>query len=139
MAEVLINLLVQQLGSVVYHHTSEGLKLVLKAKKDVVKFRSTLKLIQNVLHDAEKKQVSDPAVRDWLDQLKDVSYKMDDVLDGWNTKIGKREDEKQETQGSHVEIIASREVLTLLIVDQVKDFKHLIGGCSNLPQVCGGA
>ncbi|KAM5574819.1 putative disease resistance protein RGA3 [Rosa sericea] len=99
MAEVLISLLVEQLGSVVYHHTSEGVKLVLKAKKDVDKFRSILKLIQNVLHDAEKKQVSDPAVRDWLDQLKDVSYKMDDVLDGWNTKIG-----KQETQGSHVEV-----------------------------------
>ncbi|PRQ20778.1 putative P-loop containing nucleoside triphosphate hydrolase, leucine-rich repeat domain, L [Rosa chinensis] len=104
MAEALINLLVEQLGSVVYHHTSEGVKLVLKAKKDVDKFRSTLKLIQNVLHDAEKKQVEDPAVRDWLDQLKDLSYKMDDVLDAWNTEIGKREAEKQETQGSDVEV-----------------------------------
>ncbi|XP_040366556.1 putative disease resistance protein RGA3 [Rosa chinensis] len=104
MAEALVNLLVEQLGSVVYHHTSEGVKLVLKAKKDVDKFRSTLKLIQNVLHDAEKKQVSDPAVRDWLVELKDVSYKMDDVLDAWNTEIGKREAEKQETQGSDVEV-----------------------------------
>ncbi|XP_061989115.1 putative disease resistance protein RGA3 [Rosa rugosa] len=104
MAEALVNLLVEQLGSVVYHHTSEGVKLVLKAKKDVDKFRSTLKLIQKVLHDAEKKQVEDPAVRDWLDQLKDVSYKMDDVLDTWNTEIGKREAEKQETQGSDVEV-----------------------------------
>ncbi|PRQ20765.1 putative P-loop containing nucleoside triphosphate hydrolase, leucine-rich repeat domain, L [Rosa chinensis] len=100
MAEALVNLLVEQLGSVVYHHTSEGVKLVLKAKKDVDKFRRTLKRIQNVLHDAEKRQVSDPAVRDWLDELKDVSYKMDDVLDAWNTEIGKREAEKQETQGS---------------------------------------
>ncbi|PRQ20786.1 putative P-loop containing nucleoside triphosphate hydrolase, leucine-rich repeat domain, L [Rosa chinensis] len=104
MAEALVNLLVEQLGSVVYHHTSEGVTLVLNAKKDVDKFRSTLKLIQNVLHDAEKKQVSDPAVRDWLDELKDVSYKMDDVLDAWNTEIGKREAEKQETQGSDAEV-----------------------------------
>ncbi|PRQ20784.1 putative P-loop containing nucleoside triphosphate hydrolase, leucine-rich repeat domain, L [Rosa chinensis] len=104
MAEALVNLLVEQLGSVVYHHTSEGVKLVLKAKKDVDKFRRTLKRIQKVLHDAEKKQVSDPAVRDWLDELKDVSYKMDDVLDAWNTEIGKREAEKQETQGSDVEV-----------------------------------
>ncbi|PRQ20763.1 putative P-loop containing nucleoside triphosphate hydrolase, leucine-rich repeat domain, L [Rosa chinensis] len=104
MAEALVNLLVEKLGSVVYHHTSEGVKLVLKAKKEVDKFRSTLKLIQNVLHDAEKKQVEDPAVRDWLDQLKDLTYKMDDVLDAWNTEIGKREAEKQETQGSDVEV-----------------------------------
>ncbi|PRQ20771.1 putative P-loop containing nucleoside triphosphate hydrolase, leucine-rich repeat domain, L [Rosa chinensis] len=105
MAEALVNLLVEQLGSVVFHQTSEGVKLILNAKKDVNKFRSTLKLIQNVLDDAEKKQVSDPAVRDWLDQLKDVSYKMDDVLDAWNTETGKREaDEKQETQGSDVEV-----------------------------------
>ncbi|XP_024172166.2 putative disease resistance protein RGA3 isoform X1 [Rosa chinensis] len=104
MAEALVNLLVEQLGSVVYHHTSEGATLVLNAKKDVDKFRSTLKLIQNVLQDAEKKQVSDPAVRDWLDELKDVSYKMDDVLDAWNTEIGKREAENQETQGSDAEV-----------------------------------
>ncbi|XP_062028482.1 putative disease resistance protein RGA4 [Rosa rugosa] len=104
MAEALVNLLVEQLGSVVYHHTSEGVKLVLKAKKDVDKFRRTLKRIQNVLHDAEKKQVSDPAVRDWLDELKDVSYKMDDMLDAWNTEIGIREAEKQETQGSDAEV-----------------------------------
>ncbi|KAM5575116.1 putative disease resistance protein RGA3 [Rosa sericea] len=104
MAEALVNFLVEQLGSVVYHHTSEWVTLVLNAKKDVDKFSSTLKLIQNVLHDAEKKQVSDPAVRDWLDQLKDVSYKMDDVLDAWNTEIGKREAKKQERQGSDVEV-----------------------------------
>ncbi|XP_061989072.1 putative disease resistance protein RGA3 [Rosa rugosa] len=99
MAEALVNLLVEQLGSVVYHHTSEGVKLVLNAKEDVDKFRSILILIQNVLQDAEKKQVEDPAVRDWLDKLKDVSYKMDDVLDAWNTEIG-----KQETQGSDAEV-----------------------------------
>ncbi|KAM5575126.1 putative disease resistance protein RGA3 [Rosa sericea] len=104
MAEALVNLLVEQLGSVVYHHTSEWVTLVFNAKKDVDKFKSTLKLIQNVLHDAEKKQVSDPAVRDWLDQLKDVSYKMDDVLDAWHTEIGKREAKKQERQGSDVEV-----------------------------------
>ncbi|KAK9930006.1 hypothetical protein M0R45_027066 [Rubus argutus] len=91
MAEALISLLVEQLGSVVYHHTDRGVKLVLNAEKDVEKFSRTLKQIQYVLQDAEKKQVSDPSVRDWLDQLKDVSYKMNDVLDAWNTEIGKRQ------------------------------------------------
>ncbi|PRQ20795.1 putative leucine-rich repeat domain, L domain-containing protein [Rosa chinensis] len=35
-------------------------------------------------------------------------------------------------------IITIPDVLTLLIVDQVKDFKHPIAGCSNLPQVYSG-
>ncbi|KAK9929991.1 hypothetical protein M0R45_027053 [Rubus argutus] len=100
MAEALISLLVEQLGSAVYHHTNQGVKLVLNAEKDVKKFSRTLKLIQNVLQDAEKKQVSDDDVRDWLDQLKDVSYKMNDVLDAWNTEIGKRQAEKHESQTS---------------------------------------
>ncbi|XP_024172103.1 putative disease resistance protein RGA4 [Rosa chinensis] len=98
MPEALVSLLVEQLGSVVYHQTSEGVKLVLNGKKDIEKFSSTLKLIKNVLHDAEKKQVSDPGVKDWLDQLKDVSYKMNDMVDAWNTEIGKREAEKQEKE-----------------------------------------
>ncbi|XP_024172168.1 putative disease resistance protein RGA3 [Rosa chinensis] len=131
MAETLVNLLVEQLGSVVYHHASEGVKLVLKAKKDVDKCRSTLKLIQNVLHDAEKKQVEDPAVRDRLDQLKDVSYKMDDVLDTWNTEIGKREAKKQESQGSHEEPITSSfvEILTIFgrEVEQESLVSELLG------------
>ncbi|XP_040367150.1 putative disease resistance protein RGA4 isoform X2 [Rosa chinensis] len=94
MAEALISVLLEQLASVVDIHTNEVVKLVLKADKDVKSFSSKLKAIQAVLEDAEKKQVTEARVRDWLQKLKDVSYEMDDVLDEWNTEILKQQVEE---------------------------------------------
>ncbi|KAM5574992.1 putative disease resistance protein RGA4 [Rosa sericea] len=102
MAEALISVLLEQLASVVYQHTNEVVKLVLKADKDVESFSSKLKAIQAVLEDAEKKQVTEASVGDWLQKLKDVSYEMDDVLDEWNTELLRQQaEEKQEVEGDN--------------------------------------
>jgi len=61
--------------------------LVGGVKKQVDKLKSNLIVIQSVLEDAERKQVKDKAVRDWVDKLKDVCYDMDDVLDEWSSAI----------------------------------------------------
>ncbi|XP_050377134.1 putative disease resistance protein RGA3 isoform X2 [Argentina anserina] len=102
MAEALINVLLEQLVTVAFDHTKEAVKLILNAETEVKKFRSNLKAIQAVLEDAEKQQVENASVRNWLDELNDVSYKMVDVLDEWNTEILKQEamrvpSEKKET------------------------------------------
>ncbi|CAL9010699.1 unnamed protein product, partial [Prunus brigantina] len=47
------------------------------------------------LEDAEKRQVKEAIVRDWLEKLKDVSYEMDGVLDEWNTEFLRQQVEKQ--------------------------------------------
>ncbi|KAJ6882799.1 hypothetical protein NC651_029162 [Populus alba x Populus x berolinensis] len=65
----------------------EEVNLVVGVKKQVDKLQSNLVAIQSVLEDADKKQVKDKAVRDWVDKLKDVCYDMDDVLDEWSTTI----------------------------------------------------
>jgi len=61
--------------------------LVGGVKKQVDKLKNNLLAIQSVLEDADRKQVKDKAVRDWVDKLKDVCYDMDDVLDEWSTAI----------------------------------------------------
>ncbi|PRQ20565.1 putative P-loop containing nucleoside triphosphate hydrolase, leucine-rich repeat domain, L [Rosa chinensis] len=102
MAEALISVLLEQLASVVYQHTNEVVKLVLNADKDVKSFSSNLKAIQAVLEDAEKKQVTEVSVGDWLEKLKDVSYEMDDVLDEWNTELLRQQvEEKQVVEGDN--------------------------------------
>ena len=63
------------------------MSLVGDVKKQVDKLKSNLLSIQSVLEDADRKQVKDKAVRDWVDKLKDVCYDMDDVLDEWSTAI----------------------------------------------------
>jgi len=56
-------------------------------KEQCDKLKSNLLDIQSVLEDADRKQVKDKAVRDWVDKLKDACYDMDDVLDEWSTAI----------------------------------------------------
>jgi hypothetical protein len=46
-----------------------------------------LKTIEAVLEDAgEKQQPTDRAVRQWLDDLRDLAYDVDDILDGVATE-----------------------------------------------------
>ncbi|OAY32673.1 putative disease resistance RPP13-like protein 1 [Manihot esculenta] len=45
------------------------------------KLKATLISVNGVLDDAEEKQISKPAVRKWVDELKDAVYEADDLLD----------------------------------------------------------
>ncbi|XP_031263630.1 putative disease resistance protein RGA3 [Pistacia vera] len=85
MAEVLVSFVLEQLASI----ARQELKLVAGVDDDVRKLTSNFRSIQAVLEDAESRQFKDSAVRDWLDKLKEAAYDIDDVLDEWNTSIGK--------------------------------------------------
>ncbi|KAH9689063.1 hypothetical protein KPL70_015331 [Citrus sinensis] len=63
----------------------EQVRLVTGVGKEVKKLTSSLRVIEAVLHDAEKRQVKEETVRLWLDQLRDACYDMEDVLGEWNT------------------------------------------------------
>ncbi|XP_050159565.1 disease resistance protein RGA2-like isoform X2 [Malus sylvestris] len=110
MAEALISVLLEQLASVTYQHVGQEVKLVLNAQKDVQEFEAKLKVIGAVLEDAELRQVRDANVRNWLEQLKDVSHKMDNVLDEWNTEILKQQIEKQEEHGGSTSLVTEKKM-----------------------------
>ncbi|XP_057451378.1 putative disease resistance protein At3g14460 [Lotus japonicus] len=50
------------------------------------RMKTTLTVVKAVLNDAEKKQISDSDVKDWLDELKHVVYMADDLMDHVCTK-----------------------------------------------------
>ena len=52
----------------------------------LMKLKTTLLSVNAVLEDAEDKQFTKPAVKDWLDALKDVVYDAEDILDEINTE-----------------------------------------------------
>ncbi|XP_068312906.1 putative disease resistance protein RGA3 isoform X2 [Pyrus communis] len=110
MAEALISVLLEQLASITYQHVEEEVSLVLNAEEDVAKFAGNLEVIRDVLEDAELRQVKDAGVRNWLEKLKDVSYKMDNVLDEWNTEILKQQVEKQEEHGGSTSLVTKKKM-----------------------------
>ncbi|CAL8114145.1 unnamed protein product [Prunus armeniaca] len=59
--------------------------------KKLKKWSDNLSAIVAVLNDAEEKQLTDPGVKLWLDDLRDLAYDVEDVLDKFATKILKRQ------------------------------------------------
>ncbi|KAJ1391667.1 Virus X resistance protein-like, coiled-coil domain [Sesbania bispinosa] len=49
--------------------------------KDLKRLASLLTTIKATLEDAEEKQFSNRAIKDWLQKLKDAAYVLDDILD----------------------------------------------------------
>ncbi|XP_017629262.2 putative disease resistance protein RGA3 [Gossypium arboreum] len=55
-------------------------------KDDLDDLKSTVSSIKAVLLDAEERSVTSHLVKDWLEQLKDVLYDADDLLDDFSTE-----------------------------------------------------
>ncbi|KAF3621364.1 hypothetical protein FXO38_31854 [Capsicum annuum] len=68
-------------GELLNFARKEGIHFQLK------KWSRTLSKILAALADAEEKQISDRAVKLWLEDLRDLAYDLDDVLDDLSTEI----------------------------------------------------
>ncbi|XP_044474891.1 putative disease resistance protein RGA3 [Mangifera indica] len=90
MAEALVSGVLEQLTAVAGKGIQQKVRLVVGVDEEVKKLSSNLEAIQAVLVDAEARQVTETAVRRWLDQLKQASYDIEDVLDEWNYAILKQ-------------------------------------------------
>ncbi|EEF49581.1 putative disease resistance protein RGA3 [Ricinus communis] len=65
--------------------------------KDLRKLTRNLSKIQAVLNDAEAKQITDYSVKLWLNELKEVAYDADDVLDEVSTQAFRYNQQKKVT------------------------------------------
>ncbi|XP_008231506.2 PREDICTED: LOW QUALITY PROTEIN: putative disease resistance RPP13-like protein 1 [Prunus mume] len=65
--------------------------LVKGVDKKLNKWSDNLSAIVAVLNDAEEKQLTEHGVKLWLDELRDLAYDVEDVLDKFATKILKRQ------------------------------------------------
>uniref|UniRef100_M1BW08 NBS-LRR resistance protein n=1 Tax=Solanum tuberosum TaxID=4113 RepID=M1BW08_SOLTU len=62
------------------------LGLILGFKDEFEKLQSTFTTIQAVLEDAQKKQLKDKAIENWLQKLNSAAYEADDILDECKTE-----------------------------------------------------
>ncbi|XP_024039267.1 putative disease resistance protein RGA3 [Citrus clementina] len=90
MAHAIVSSLLDQLKSIAQDQVKEKWRLVTGVEHEVGKLTTNLQAIQAVLEDAEQRQMKqDKAVTFWLDQLRDASYDMEDVLEEWITETRK--------------------------------------------------
>ncbi|XP_050289465.1 putative disease resistance protein RGA3 [Quercus robur] len=99
MADALLSLAADPLnllGSIAVQQAQQQINLIVGVDEEIQKFSDCFRNVQAMLNDAEKRQSTDAAVKLWLDQLRDVYYMMDDVLDKWDTARIKSEIQKEE-------------------------------------------
>ncbi|CAN1245130.1 Putative disease resistance protein RGA4 [Linum grandiflorum] len=101
MVAQIVSSIIGQLGSVLTDELKRRGKLVAGADKDIKKLASTFSSIEALLLDAEERQLTNKAVEDWVRKLKNVCYKIDDVLDEWRTEILKRQLEDGEVDNDN--------------------------------------
>ncbi|XP_039683088.1 putative disease resistance protein RGA4 isoform X2 [Medicago truncatula] len=77
MAEALLGIVIENLGSFV----REEIASFLGVGELTQRLSGNLTAIRAVLKDAEKKQITNDLVRNWLQKLGDAAYVLDDILD----------------------------------------------------------
>ncbi|QHO26152.1 Putative disease resistance RPP13-like protein [Arachis hypogaea] len=84
-----INVLFNRLSDPMIINMMRGKKV---DRKLLQKLETILNVVEAVLNDAEKKQITDPAVKRWLENLQDVVYDADDLLYEFVTKAATQKD-----------------------------------------------
>ncbi|KDO35872.1 hypothetical protein CISIN_1g042808mg, partial [Citrus sinensis] len=92
MVDAIVSPLLELLICFAVEVVKQQVKLVVGVKQEVKKLTSHLQAIQDVLNDAEQRQVKEEFVRLWLGRIKDISYDIEDVLDEWITNQGDADD-----------------------------------------------
>ena len=96
MADTIVSDLLKQLGSVAAQKSIQEINLIVGVDEEVKKLKDNLGIIQDMLDDAEERQVMQPLEekKHWVKQLKNAYYEIDDVLDKWDTARIKSDIEK---------------------------------------------
>ena len=69
MAEALVSVMLEQLASITVQEAKQGISLVVGVDEEVQKLEDNLRIIQAVLENAKKRQVTDVVVKLWLKKI----------------------------------------------------------------------
>ncbi|KAG8369986.1 hypothetical protein BUALT_Bualt14G0070700 [Buddleja alternifolia] len=83
MVDAIVSMVLNRLTPFIEKMVKEQVCLLFNGKNKVQSLSSKLMKIHHVLADAERKGVTDPRVKSWLEKLQEIAYEIDDVLDEW--------------------------------------------------------
>ncbi|KAG8370245.1 hypothetical protein BUALT_Bualt14G0096900 [Buddleja alternifolia] len=100
MADATISMVLKKLAPLIGKKVKEEVLVLLNAKNEAESLASKLEKIHGVLVDAERKGVTDPRVKRWLDELQEIAYEIDDVLEEWEMENLKQQLEEDASTSS---------------------------------------
>lgn len=91
------------------------------------KLQLTLVQVSAVLSDAEEKQITNPFVRQWLDELKDAAYDTADLLDEINSLASTKPDGDKRSFYKKIKVSRSRLEEVSLKIEEIAKHKDVLG------------
>eukprot|EP00268_Persea_americana_P022569 TRINITY_DN22460_c1_g1_i1.p1 TRINITY_DN22460_c1_g1~~TRINITY_DN22460_c1_g1_i1.p1 ORF type:complete len:104 (-),score=31.23 TRINITY_DN22460_c1_g1_i1:75-386(-) len=101
-AEAVLSSVLEVLLNKLSSSNQNALGSLLGIEKEKRKLESNLSAIKAVLQDAERRQVNEMAVKDWLRKLKDAAYDAEDLVDKLVVKARRKEVGNQDGRGKKV-------------------------------------
>ncbi|KAG8387709.1 hypothetical protein BUALT_Bualt02G0049400 [Buddleja alternifolia] len=83
MIDAIVSMVLNRLTPLIEKKVKEQVCLLFNGKNKVESLSAKLMKIHHVLADAERKGVTDPRVKSWLEKLQEIAYEIGDVLDEW--------------------------------------------------------
>nr|XP_048330898.1 putative disease resistance RPP13-like protein 1 [Ziziphus jujuba var. spinosa] len=122
--------------------SGEVLKFVSGRKLDdgmLKKFKTMLLSVKALLNDAEKKQISNPDVRQWLDELKDTMYHAEDLVYEIETEALRCKIEGGQSAGSRITQVLnfSSRFYIKNLEDRIVNIFHTLEGIVNQKDLFG--
>ncbi|KAG6730581.1 hypothetical protein I3842_01G087700 [Carya illinoinensis] len=88
MADAIVSIVVERLADLLIQ---EAISLH-GVSKQVKQLQNELKLIQNLLKDADARQNENHSVRQWVADMRDVAYDAEDIIERYALKVGSRKE-----------------------------------------------
>ena len=79
--------ILHKLGS----YALQQLGLAWGVKKELKRLESSMSIVRSILLDAEEQQVTNSAVREWMQMLKDILFDLDEMVDDFATEALQRQ------------------------------------------------
>ncbi|CAI9109186.1 OLC1v1008961C1 [Oldenlandia corymbosa var. corymbosa] len=85
--ELFMPIILDRLIDVTTQQIGEKVNLIAGVEEEVDSLKKKFDTLAYVLEDAERRKIKESPIWAWLEQLEDIAYEMEDVLEEWHIKF----------------------------------------------------